>query len=338
VPSPSAVVRYLARFHDAAQEELRPAGRAFIPAANEHLQGLVAVNRDLLAAVQRPSPSAVATLDMDATVVESFNQAALPCSKGYRSYQPHTVWWAEQGLVVRSEFRDGNVPAGFEQLRLLQEAEAMLPEGVKSVRMRCDSAGYQEELLRYCELGKSERLGRIQFAVAADVTQEFKKAVAEVAEEDWHPIYRVDRQGERHATSQQWAEVCCVPNGLARSTKGEYRFLAVREPLAQQPLPTPPGGGFWATRPLDKKNGVDLEPCEVGLGHKPPKKEERRWGKNSCLPRSWLCQPCCCRPLQRRYARAAAPIGLAFQSRHRVRSVWNLGSTPAATIRRPDGR
>ncbi len=114
VPSPSAVFRYLARFHDAAQEELRQAGRAFLPAANEHLRGLVAVNADLLAAVQRRSPSAVATLDMDATVVESFKQTALPCYKGYRSYQPHTVWWAEQGLVVHSEFRDGNVPAGFE--------------------------------------------------------------------------------------------------------------------------------------------------------------------------------------------------------------------------------
>ncbi len=113
----------------------------------------------------------------------------------------------------------------------------MLPEGVKSVRMRCDSAGYQEALLRYCEMGGNERFGRIEFAVASDVTQEFKKVVAEVAEDDWHTIYRVNRHGERHATSQQWAEVCFVPNTLARSTKGEYRFLAVREPLAHQPLP-----------------------------------------------------------------------------------------------------
>jgi len=109
--------------------------------------------------------------------------------------------WAEQGLVVGSEFRDGNVPAGFERLRLL------------------------------------ERFGRIAFAVASEATLEFKKAVAEVTEDHRHRISRVDRQGQRHATAQQWAQVCFVPNTLARSTKGEDRFLAVREPLAHQPTP-----------------------------------------------------------------------------------------------------
>jgi hypothetical protein len=134
--------------------------------------------------------------------------------------------------VIHSEFRDGNVNAGLEQLRILQEAEAMLPEGVTTVRMRSDTAGYQEELLRYCEMGSSERFGRIEFAVSADVSREFKKAVAEVPESEWHTIHR---KGE--TSSQQWAEVCFVPSSLSKSKKGTYRFLAVREPLAQQPLP-----------------------------------------------------------------------------------------------------
>jgi hypothetical protein len=29
------------------------------------------------------------------------------------------VLWREQGLVLFSEFRDGNVPAGYQQLRVL---------------------------------------------------------------------------------------------------------------------------------------------------------------------------------------------------------------------------
>jgi hypothetical protein len=237
VPSPSSVFRYLERFHEPAQEALRQARKAFIPAAGEHLQGLRLVNRDLVAAVQRRSPSSVATLDMDATLVECFKAAALYCYKHFKSYQPLNVWWAEQGLVLHSEFRDGNVPAGFEQLRVLKEAEAMLPEGVRTLRMRSDTAGYQEGLLRYCEMGTSERFGRIEFAVSADVTREFKRAVAEVPESEWHPIHRTDDKGALHATSQQWAEVCFVPSSLSRSTKGTYRFLAVREPLAAQPLP-----------------------------------------------------------------------------------------------------
>lgn len=232
VPSPSSVFRYLDRFHDPAQELQRQLGKAYIPAASEPLKQLRLVNRDLVAAVQRRSPSSVATLDIDATLVESFKAEALYCYKHFKSYQPLNVWWAEQRLVIHSEFRDGNVNAGLEQLRILQEAEAMLPEGVTAVRMRSDTAGYQEELLRYCEMGRSERFGRIEFAVSADVTREFKKAVAEVPESEWHTI---PRKGE--ASSQQWAEVCFVPSSLSRSKKGTYRFLAVREPLSQQPLP-----------------------------------------------------------------------------------------------------
>src|SRR5690606_40708390 len=76
--------------------------------------------------------------------------AALPiyCYKKFKAYQPFNTYWYEQGLLLHSEFRDGNVPAGFEQLRLLKEALARLPQGVEKVMVWSDSAGYQEELLR----------------------------------------------------------------------------------------------------------------------------------------------------------------------------------------------
>jgi hypothetical protein len=56
-------------------------------------------------------------------------------------------------VIVHTEFRDGNVPAGYEQLRVLREDLACLPEGVEDVYLRSDTAGYQHELLRYCEKG-----------------------------------------------------------------------------------------------------------------------------------------------------------------------------------------
>ena len=52
--------------------------------------------------------------------------------------------------------------------------------------LRSDTAGYQQELLRYCAEGRDERFGVIEFAVGVDVTAEFRRAVSEVAEEDWH--------------------------------------------------------------------------------------------------------------------------------------------------------
>ena len=72
-------------------------------------------------------------------------------------------------------FRDGNVPAGFEQLRVLKTALSILPSSVKQVLLRSDSAGYQEELLEYCAEGRDPRFGTIDFAIAARVSASLKK-------------------------------------------------------------------------------------------------------------------------------------------------------------------
>ncbi len=89
--------------------------------------------------------------------------------------------------MLHTEFRDGNVPAGYEQLRVLKRALSLLPEGVKTVRLRSDTAGYQHDLITYCnDEKKHPRFGRIEFAIGCDVTPEFKKAVHETKE--WHPL------------------------------------------------------------------------------------------------------------------------------------------------------
>lgn len=238
VPSPSAVFRYLAAFHDEEQEKLRQAGKAFIPSPNEPLRGLAQVNRDLVAVVQSRSPEETATLDLDATLVETGKQEALYGYQGFKAYQPLNVYWAEQELLLFTEFRDGNVPAGFEILRVLQEALELLPPGVKTVRLRSDTAGYQHELLRYCEceMAENPRFGRLEFAVGCDVTAAFRQAVAEVEESAWRPL--------PGTSGREWAEVCFVPNAIGHSKKGpEYRYLATREVLPQADLP-----------------GLDLEP------------------------------------------------------------------------------
>ena len=100
---------------------------------------------------------------MDATLVETHKQDALYSYKKYKAYQPLTVYWAEVDLIVHSEFRDGNVPAGYQQLRVLTEALGYLPEGVERVMLRSDTAGYQRELMRYCAEGRDERFGVIDF-------------------------------------------------------------------------------------------------------------------------------------------------------------------------------
>jgi hypothetical protein len=237
VPSASSVFRYLAMFHDAGQEKKRILGKAFIPVPNTHLRGLVKVNGDMVRFLQVHNPQEVATLDQDATLVETSKRDALYSYKGYKAYQPLNTWWAEQGFVLHTDFRDGNVPAGYEQLRVFKESLALLPEGVETVRLRSDTAGYQHELLGYCAKGEDTRFGRIEFAIGCDVNPEFKRAVLEVEVEDWRPIYQ-EFDGQRIKTNQEWAEVCFVPAAIGKSKKApRYRYLAIREAMGSMILP-----------------------------------------------------------------------------------------------------
>ena len=148
-----------------------------------------------------------------------------------------TTYWSEQDLVAHSEFRDGNVPANYQNLRALQETLDVLPAGVVKGYFRGDTAANQKELLRYCAEGKSKRFGVIEFAIGVDVTAEFERAVAEVAEGEWQPLER-EVDGQKVKTEQEWAEVCFVPNWTAQRKEGPtYRYLAIRELLRQAELP-----------------------------------------------------------------------------------------------------
>lgn len=233
-PSPSAVFRYLLGFHNHAQEDLRESGKAFIPVSNEHLRGFAEVYREFLSFVQKQGDQRIATLDMDATLVETNKIEAVYCYKGFKAYQPLNTWWAEEELVVHTEFRDGNVPAGYDQLRVFKEALWCLPEGVKEVRLRSDTAGYQHDFMKYCAMGRNKRFGIIKFAIGCDVTPEFKKAVSEIPKNEWMPYFR-EVKGEKIKTGREWAEVCFVPSAIGHSKKGpEYRYIATREIMSEQ--------------------------------------------------------------------------------------------------------
>ena len=94
VPSPSAVFRYLAAFHE---DHARIEGKAVIPPLTELLSGLERINADLVAAVDKQNPADQATLDMDATLIETQKNDALFSYKGFKAYQPLNTYWAEAG-------------------------------------------------------------------------------------------------------------------------------------------------------------------------------------------------------------------------------------------------
>jgi hypothetical protein len=237
LPSPSSIRRYLEEFHNKEEEARRVTGTAFIPQANKALIALSQINQTMIDFVQKHQPCHTATLDQDATLAQTNKSSALFCYKKFKAYQPFNTYWHEQGMLLHSEFRDGNVPAGFEQLRLLKESLEKLPHSVKKVMVRSDSAGYQEDLVRYCAQGDNERFGVIEFAIATKISQAFKTAVLQLSQDQWFPIYTQDEDGNAIKTDQEWAEVGFVPSWAGESKKApDYRYIAIRERLHIDPL------------------------------------------------------------------------------------------------------
>jgi hypothetical protein len=164
LPAATTVRDFLAAFH-ADDLPLWAAGpQATVPQESAPLAGLGMATRTLVAGVQQAAPVATATLDVDATIVESHKDAATVAYDGTVGYQPVVALWAEQDVILTDQFRDGHVPAGCGNVRVLEQAVATLPQGVTQVRLRADSALYETAVLRWCEDRK------IEYAISADLS------------------------------------------------------------------------------------------------------------------------------------------------------------------------
>jgi hypothetical protein len=172
-PSPDALHDFLGAFHDESLMASRTPEGAWIAPESAALEGLHRVQVGLLrrgVAGERPP---VATLDLDATIVESRRQEALPHYDGGRGYQPVVVVWAEEDLVVADQYRDGNVPAGMRNREVIARALAALPGSVHRRLFRADSACYEQAVLEY--LWRE----RVEFTISADLTRELRAVVSD---------------------------------------------------------------------------------------------------------------------------------------------------------------
>jgi hypothetical protein len=74
--------------------------------------------------MQKRAPQRIATLDQDEILVETAKRDALFGYKGFKSYQPLNISWAEQQLVLHTEFRDGERLIHWHRERCGQSEEA----------------------------------------------------------------------------------------------------------------------------------------------------------------------------------------------------------------------
>jgi hypothetical protein len=260
---------FLARFDDPALPRAEQ-GRATIVPESEGLRGLAAVRDHLVHEVQRRRRVRAATLDVDASIIESWKKAALFHYDGGKGYQPLFAYWAEQRLIVRDQFRDGNVPAGYEVGPFTLAAFDALPASVTERYFRSDTAGYDHKLLR-----ELDRRG-VKFAVSADMCEPIRAECRALPPGDWKPVCNA----EGRTTDREVAEIVYVPdeaNKIARSGEAAFRYIVIRIPTRERQLelfdPAPDGYKYFAivtnrTEPPGEVNRWQRERCgsvEVAL-------------------------------------------------------------------------
>ena len=219
LPSAPAARQWLDRFHEEELVAARPQQGSFIPPESRWLAGLREVVRHSVrayAATQQPGP--VVTPDVDAHLVESAKRTALPTYEGFRGYQPLLVQWAETGLVLADQFRDGNVPASRKIREVVDEAYDSLPAGEWQMQVRSDAAAYEQAVLDHWD-------GRgWHFAVSADQTPQLREEILALPPAAWQ-LWAEEPGG----FVREWAEVPYVPSRAPeRRDSRPYRYLAIR--------------------------------------------------------------------------------------------------------------
>lgn len=183
-PSPETARKFLYAFHDEklmekAKADLAPGELSYVPEENKQLKGLGQVVADLIAEVAGRGQGTVATVDMDATIIESRKKEAKFHYDEGRGYQPEIAVWAEQDLILADEFRDGNVPAAKDTLGVIKRAFAALPKTVTTRRFRGDSACYStEQLVYHCSEGH-------EFTISAKMTEPLRNRCVSLPEAEW---------------------------------------------------------------------------------------------------------------------------------------------------------
>jgi hypothetical protein len=231
VPRPAAALKFLYRFHDAAameraQRELPVGQVSYIPAENEPLRALAQVNQDVVQELGRRCPDQkIATVDLDATVIESWKREAKATYEGCNGYQPMLALWAEMNVALADQFRDGNVPAIQDPLSAARRAFAALPETVQERYFRGDAACYENNLLSWLRNEKREQgpEGFIGFAVSVPMMKPLKEEILALDQAAWQP-YRKESEVEL-----QCANVPYYPEERSENQYREpLRYVAIR--------------------------------------------------------------------------------------------------------------
>ena len=217
LPAAQTARDFLDQFHEDDLPLLQD-GKASVPSESAALQGLASANKELILDLQCRKPQKIATLDIDATIIHSSKRSAKRAYDGERGYQPVLVLWAEQDVIVADEFRDGNVPAGMGNLRIIQKAVAALPGKFDEIRLRGDSALYEHDAMTWMDENG------IRYAISVRMSPQIKACIEALPENHWK---LADEEAD---ATRELSEINYVPDdgNFNKEFATPRRYLAIR--------------------------------------------------------------------------------------------------------------
>jgi len=240
LPAPQTARDFLEAFEQAVPP-LWQGERSRVPGEGERLQGLAAANRRLIAWLQERRPQATATIDLDATILDSQKRSAQATYDGRTGYQPVIALWAEQDVVLADEFRDGNSRPSGRRSPTRGAGGDRQPAGAgggprcPAVGARADRGARRQRRLELAlgpappDPGEQGLLRWLEaaghgYAISADMSRELAAAIRALPETAWR-AEREDSDAVRH-----WAEVVYVPSDgvTSKHRPAPPRYLALR--------------------------------------------------------------------------------------------------------------
>jgi hypothetical protein len=178
--------------------------------------GMEQINRKLLKRYLRDIQEPL-TLDIDATVMQSFKSTAEITYKMFPGFSP-ILGHINGGYVIHSEFRSGNIAPADHNLDFVKRCITQLPKGSVLSYLRADAASYQHALFDYCEEHD------ITYTIGAHLDSRVLEGIDGISQ--WERMK--DTEGKHHHLKEEVAEFWHTMN----ESEYAFRLIVVKKSVA----------------------------------------------------------------------------------------------------------
>ena len=122
------------------------------------------------------------TLDIDATEIISHKSDPKWTYQKHKGFMPMVGHITQTGQVLSVDFREGNVAPATGNLAFIKQCQSALPDGCRVRQLRIDAAGYQTDIIKYCDSND------IEYAIRAKTSADLRAQIDTMEEHQWQPL------------------------------------------------------------------------------------------------------------------------------------------------------